>query len=230
MDGSNEIDNFAKAVELYSDYGYEYINLPWEVEDQFAAITCPINGNEIRLVCNNPKYNIPGKQLVASGEQAFLERITKWKIKGTYQTLTPCFRCETIDDYLHQRYFKKLELFDNDFIASDVNIALDHMCKYVEETFKRLIASYITPFEGKIGWPELKFILTPNDDGVRENGLITTNSRDLYLLTTNGEFELGSYGIREFPELGLHWVYGTGLAEPRFSTALGHQFRVNKKL
>jgi hypothetical protein len=32
-----------------------------------------------------------------------------------------------------------------------------------------------------------------------------------------GDVELGSYGYREYR--GLHWVYGTGLAEPRFSLA-----------
>lgn len=38
-------------------------------------------------------------------------------------------------------------------------------------------------------------------------------------LMLNG-IEVGSYGIREAN--GLKWVYGTGLAEPRFSTAKKH--------
>jgi len=39
-----------------------------------------------------------------------------------------------------------------------------------------------------------------------------------------GEIELGSYGIRECEF--LKWVYGTGLAEPRFSTVL-NRIKIN---
>lgn len=38
---------------------------------------------------------------------------------------------------------------------------------------------------------------------------------DLYI----GNIEIGSYGIREYK--GHHWLYGTGIAEPRFSIAIG---------
>jgi hypothetical protein len=41
---------------------------------------------------------------------------------------------------------------------------------------------------------------------------------DGYDLTTDEGLELGSYGIRWYKD--FHWVYGTGLAEPRFSCAL----------
>jgi hypothetical protein len=41
-----------------------------------------------------------------------------------------------------------------------------------------------------------------------------TKTRDGYDLEVDG-VEIGSYGIREFN--GFNWVYGTGIAEPRFS-------------
>lgn len=44
-------------------------------------------------------------------------------------------------------------------------------------------------------------------------------TEDGFDLNLNG-IEIGSYGIREAG--GLRWVYGTGIAEPRFSTARGH--------
>lgn len=45
----------------------------------------------------------------------------------------------------------------------------------------------------------------------------TAEGFDLYI----GDYEIGSYGIRQFE--GFWWVYGTGLAEPRFSFALSKQ-------
>lgn len=45
--------------------------------------------------------------------------------------------------------------------------------------------------------------------------VVTEEGRDLFIK----DFEVGSYGYREYD--GFKWTYGTGLAEPRFSTALG---------
>ena len=41
------------------------------------------------------------------------------------------------------------------------------------------------------------------------------------LVASGSEIELGSYGIRESVEIGS-WLYGTALAEPRFSIAKGY--------
>jgi seryl-tRNA synthetase len=38
------------------------------------------------------------------------------------------------------------------------------------------------------------------------------------IVTENKEIELGSYGIRNYND--LHWIYATGLAEPRLSSQL----------
>jgi len=63
---------------------------------------------------------------------------------------------------------------------------------------------------------------------------MTTEGAHLTRLRTEAGFDLecdgievGSYGIRQFE--GVHWAYATGLAEPRFSTALHHQQERRRK-
>lgn len=45
-----------------------------------------------------------------------------------------------------------------------------------------------------------------------------------------GNYEVGSFGRRKVnsPDFELHWVYGTGLAEPRFSAAIEAQKQIRK--
>ena len=50
-----------------------------------------------------------------------------------------------------------------------------------------------------------------------EDTLTTVKTEEGYDIELNG-IEVGSYGIRSHND--LTWIYGTGLAEPRFSTAL----------
>ena len=56
--------------------------------------------------------------------------------------------------------------------------------------------------------------LAPNQKIVRE---ATADGWDL----TVGGIEVGSYGLRHAG--GMAWIYGTGLAEPRFSTVLARR-------
>lgn len=58
------------------------------------------------------------------------------------------------------------------------------------------------------------FFKTECDPGMDLSRLNTDDGVDIIL---NG-VEIGSYGVREMD--GLQWVYGTGLAEPRFSAAI----------
>lgn len=46
---------------------------------------------------------------------------------------------------------------------------------------------------------------------------VVHTGNDTYDINSNG-IEIGSYGIREYQ--GFRWVYGTGLAEPRFSQTM----------
>lgn len=70
---------------------------------------------------------------------------------------------------------------------------LDGMIQLVMNFYRSLLKS------------ELQSSLSMRDTG--------SHSMDIEL----GGIEVGSYGLREWE--GLKWVYGTGIAEPRFSTA-----------
>lgn len=47
------------------------------------------------------------------------------------------------------------------------------------------------------------------------------NDGGLDIVDERTGMELGSYGVREWQ--GIRWAYGTGVAEPRLSTALGYE-------
>lgn len=91
----------SEAINFYKKLGYEYIEVPWVVDEQFDAMTRP--EDKLPLV-----VDVWGKNLVASGEQSLLS-ITSKLSAGKYVCLTPCFRDE-VDDDIHSRHFMKVEL------------------------------------------------------------------------------------------------------------------------
>lgn len=132
------------------------------------------------------------KHLIASGEQGFLYLILKEFLpKGKYQTTTPCFRNESFD-FTHSKYFMKTELIN--FECTSLNCL-----KILIEDSKRFFLKYFDEKHIKVEKLE--------DD-----------SYDINLVFNDKVYELGSYGIRkhEFVE----YIYGTGIAEPRFSKVL----------
>ena len=134
------------------------------------------------------------KVLVASGEQGFLYMYNKGFLPlGRFQTTTPCFRKEAFGPF-HTKYFVKTELID----TKDVSVSnLETIVDIALGNFIRLATKYSEKFAVidttySLGYPSFDIEL---------NGI-----------------EVGSYGIRgcEF----LNWVYGTGIAEPRFTKVL----------
>lgn len=130
------------------------------------------------------------KEFVASGEQGFLYLALKGFLPcGDYMTITPCLRNDHFD-FTHVKSFMKCELIS--FFTR----------KPEEDVIQALIAEISTTAQ--------KFF--------RENGVQTIKIRQGQYqidLETSDDVELGSYGYRSYE--GLHWIYGTGLAEPRFS-------------
>lgn len=90
----------ASAVNYYSRLGYEYIEVPWLVSWDAINITRPPHAQPYQTFSGN---------LVASGEQSFLEIRNKLEVGKRYQCVTPCFRDENYDD-LHKEWFIKNEL------------------------------------------------------------------------------------------------------------------------
>lgn len=97
----------AKAIAYYTSIGYEYIEVPWIVDEETQLITCP---------SSDMIYKTTGGGLVGSAEQSFIKLQLDGKLKpnSLYCTVTPCFRLgDGNTSPLHQEYFIKLELFSN---------------------------------------------------------------------------------------------------------------------
>lgn len=134
-------------------------------------------------------YTLDG-YLNSSGEQSFLELLLSGVRLTKHSCITSCFRDE-IPDRLHQRAFVKLELINTDVSEANLQIMI-HDAK----TFFDQLSPKSSP---------VQVILTD----------LVTRSFDI-IDGTHG-IELGSYGIRTYKS--YRWIYGTGLALPRFSIA-----------
>jgi hypothetical protein len=174
-----------EAKAYYASLGYDYIDVPWEVEECVSKITKPIDRKE---------YHLNHGVLVASGEQSFLQMIKNGNLPhGSYQCITPCFRQEPVIDETHKPYFMKLELIETAFPFKP---ALDQMIQHAYDFFSRRV--------------KCKIVKTTAVNDCEDN--------TYDIVTVDGEIELGSYGMRwNHEHIKRMWLYGTGLAEPRFS-------------
>lgn len=141
---------------------------------------------------NNPFYlKHKDKTLVASGEQGFLSLYNKGFL--------PKGKFQTISpcfrnetfDEIHTKYFMKNELIITEI--EDVDYQLNQIVKLASAFFASKV-----PFPSLLGKVKTgDFSIDIEYDGV----------------------EIGSYGYRECSF--LRWIYGTGVAEPRFSRLIG---------
>lgn len=179
-----------KSQEFYLKYGFNIIETPWLIKEEAYKYTAPPNTNSFHI-------NFLDSYLVASAEQGFLQLIDDEKIKpGKYQSLTPCFRDDEEDD-LHCKYFMKNELIEilpNHFINSPKLEKLNYMIDTCLLFFKKYLKGVIS-------------IQTKDD-----RSLVSFD------LQTISGIELGSYGIRKYKN--YLYIYGTGCAEPRLTTAV----------
>lgn len=135
--------------------------------------------------------------LPASGEQCFLDMRLKGNLPdGKYVCVTPCFRDEPVLDVLHRQTFMKVELIQmHTTVPYDVD---EHLIFMVEDAQRFMACQGLRTMA--IHQPPAIFGECYSYD-IEHKGI-----------------ELGSYGVRSYE--GHTWVYGTGLAEPRFSQAL----------
>lgn len=180
----------SESQEYYKECGYVPIEVPWSVTKEISGITTPPDKLN--------EFNLVHKNnkiLLGSGEQAFLYQISKGYLPyGNYQTITPCFRFEN-HDVFHQKCFMKNELIE----FSDKPIEPTRL-EIIVEVCHNFFRRYL---DGNLTMLTIKPIYTKNG-----------KSYDINL----EDIELGSYGIRN--HMGIHWLYATGVAEPRFSKAL----------
>lgn len=175
----------ADAISFYAERDYQYLETPWIVDFPYTAATKPVGSRDF--------YCLDG-YLVASGEQSFLSAINSGELQpgGKYQTVTPCFRDDVIDE-LHQTWFIKLELIWYSPVHPGGSAA-DRVARVVSDA-EAFMNQHL---------------------GVHRVAGEITGEHQIDLESEQG-IELGSYGHRSWR--GDHWIYGTGLALPRFTIA-----------
>jgi hypothetical protein len=114
---------------------------------------------------------------------------------GSYVTASPCFRDDEVDE-LHFKDFFKVEL----------SVVLNRMAPYEYVRSLAVEADVFFRRTGTLPAEHLRMVETPIGLDIELGGI-----------------EIGSYGARYYE--GHHWVYGTGLAEPRFSQAMAKLVR-----
>lgn len=186
------------AISIYESCGFKYIEAPWVVSDTAVLLTIPPGVQTLR--CQDGA-------LVGSAEQGFIQMMLDGKLPpGKYVAAGPCFRTEKVDR-LHQRTFFKVELIE-------VRPVRRHPIFEMERLTREMAEMALSVFHMLEGGQNAEIVETRYGMDIELNGI-----------------EVGSYGFRGVDELAAEfvnlkkpypqWVYGTGLAEPRFSLATG---------
>jgi hypothetical protein len=87
--------------------GYSYLEAPWIVSRSSYYATKPSESTDVTALDG---------YLVASGEQSFLELVSRGDQIEKACCCTPCFRIEEWDE-LHLPYFMKVELINTDLAS-----------------------------------------------------------------------------------------------------------------
>lgn len=136
--------------------------------------------------------------LVGSAEQSFIQLALDRKLApGKYVAATPCFRDEP-EDHLHKKHFFKVELIQ--LCAQPLLVDISECVRYM---VKDVLGFYDTLIKVPSGSLQPTY-MQPTSEG--------------WDIMCKG-VELGSYGYRSYWD--LHWVYGTGYADPRFTYVTG---------
>lgn len=179
------------TLDWWAARGCTVVALPWMAPERAMDATRPPHASATDLGTEEGA-------LVASGEQAFLWLDAQGLLpEGPVIGWTPCFRREAYDAW-HHHYFLKAELFVP-VVAPDAP----------HEAFLHEIMARTQEL-----WRDLR----------RQEGASVVDYRaqiqpdGSWDLVTPSGLELGSYGIRTRLNGGAY-VYGTALAEPRWTNA-----------
>lgn len=185
----------AEAVAFYEKRGYRYIEVPWVVPPRFVRATLPSGGVPYRI---EPIGQAPIEaELVGSAEQSFWWLENRGGLRG----------------FPTQRFVGVSPCFRG-----------DERSPIHQKTFMKVELFIPNGLPG----PGIERVLEDSkaffeSQGVTPIRVNTANGIDWYA----AGIEIGSYGRRVVGYEGgtAEWVYGTGLAEPRFSQALAEENR-----
>lgn len=103
-----DYQKLADSVKFYEHFKFQRVEAPWWVSKEILDVTTPPQVKDVYYLPLNRKC------LVASAEQAFLYMAAKGRLPpGRYQSITPCFRDESIG-ILSKKCFMKNELIITD--------------------------------------------------------------------------------------------------------------------
>lgn len=129
-----DYNNLNNSVNHYTNHGFNRIEVPWLVTEAVDSITRPKNVQPYIVEAKN-------KNLIASGEQGFLYLYLKEYLpKGSFQTVTPCFRNDSFD-FTHTKYFMKNELIQTDIVTQK---RLEEVTKIALEFFQQFFNRALT--------------------------------------------------------------------------------------
>ncbi len=207
---SNTLKNLANSLDFWKQSGATYIDLPWVAPQACVRATCPpwvdIDSKDIKT---------PHGYLLASGEQAFIHLAqTKSLANDIYIGWTPCFREEDFDA-LHHFYFIKAECF----------VWVDGWSDDNDKSWRLLVTSQLNQILN-IAKSNFNYLLDLNNCLNLKDKMIIMQTQPVlkndfiqFDILINS-IEIGSFGVRREPVSGRPYIYGTVLAEPRFSTVI----------
>lgn len=103
------------GLEHYESLDYQCREVPWVVSREAMDVT--------RLP-ESPATSVQYGNLVASGEQSFIELMQRGEAVLKACCITPCFRIEKSYDELHRPYFMKLELIHTHVTEENLQLML----------------------------------------------------------------------------------------------------------
>lgn len=233
----------AKALEYYGDLGYQNTTLDWVIPKEYNDITMPPDGTAVTT-----KDGILVGSAEQSFLKAALTDF-KWLYDTKAQAITPCFRNDKEDLLHKKYFMKlelfralkyhapvkpKQEALTT--VAEFINAAYSFFHRQLKNKLR--LPNYasedivfpldmITSFTFRPDYsrlPTLEVISTPPLHPTSITPYTTDlASFDIQLTPQDSSLpiELGSYGVRCYngPLGSITWVYGTGLALPRLTTA-----------
>lgn len=203
----------AEAMSFYTHLGYTPVEVPWIVPHNISYLTC--HDDDLVFWTKTNKSNM-GRALVGSAEQGLLDLIISKSLplNKKYVSCSPCFRVNNDDSPIHFDQFMKVELgwaVTYDQISFYLKEDRLNLCEVTDLLIYQLIHHAESFFESQTTKPLSR---VDTDEGID--------------LTIN-DIEIGSYGFRPISYRSTDstkltspfvWVYGTGLALPRFTQAI----------
>ena len=199
------------------DHSAIFLDLPWTASAPFIHATKPAKAKFSRDI------ETPQGLLVASGEQSFCELGHRGYLEGSglFIAWTPCFRDEPFFDEMHHFGFLKAELFQW-LEASDGALRHDFFLNDKSKQHARAQTLFLAEKAGRI-FNELIKQNAPNAPWCTLSEVVGEDLETHDFCQWDvlcGGHELGSYGVRAHPTLDKPYLYGTAIAEPRFSRVI----------